>query len=248
MATNSKNILTMAPITTKEHAFTPNLPSSIWLPYEQRLSERYICEDDKQVYERFREISTLYENDDFPDDDLETENTTLPEGLIAWNSSSGKLCVGTVIRVKGCDGEILFEEEIIGEMRLGRLTYFVAGMMALRLEDSYEKLYSTLRFAGMFWSDDRKTDIPDSSIGNIVKKVNVRGTRFIVTFRQVLAQKEETIYAETKEGSISSRVPAGGKLTKVEISISGEHITEFMLLGSLMESTQRVWAELGAGF
>ena len=74
------------------------------------------------------------------------------------------------------------------------------------------------------------------------------GTRFIVTFRQVLAQKEETIYAETKEGSISSRVPAGGKLTKVEISISGEHITEFMLLGSLMESTQRVWAELGAGF
>lgn len=51
MATNSKNILTMAPITTKEHAFTPNLPSSIWLPYEQRLSERYICEDDKQVYE-----------------------------------------------------------------------------------------------------------------------------------------------------------------------------------------------------
>ena len=49
MATNSKNILTMAPITTKEHAFTPNLPSSIWLPYEQRLSERYICEDDKQV-------------------------------------------------------------------------------------------------------------------------------------------------------------------------------------------------------
>ena len=56
-------VLIMNPIYTKEAAFPSEPPLDLWLPYEQRLSERYVCKGSGQEYERFQEIAVLFENE-----------------------------------------------------------------------------------------------------------------------------------------------------------------------------------------
>lgn len=238
-------VLIMNPIYTKEAAFPSDPPLDLWLPYEQRLSERYVCKGSGQEYERFQEISTLYEDEDYPEGDLISENEVLPEGLVAWNSSSGNLRIGTIIRVMGNGGRILFEEEIIGEKRLGQLSYYVAKMNAPLLADAYAELYNAVRFAGSFRQDLRKFGVPDWAVNVLVRYVDIRGTSFSITFSPMRAEKEELVYTQTADGLVEARIPAWGRFTKVEISLGLKHVAEFMLVGTRAEAVRKLQAALG---
>lgn len=247
MDINFEQFLTMAPIATMEHACAPDLPFDLWLPYEQRLSERYICEENGQVYERFQEISVLYENENDPDDDLETDMLKLPESLVAWNTTDS-LTAGTIIRVKGHDGNIIFEEKIIDTRRLGRLHYFVAEKRAPLLMASYSKLEYELRFAGSFWDQMPKRLAEDSAAGPAVLKVNVRGSLFEVVLQQMVVQKPFGAYPQTRSGDDFHEFQLGDLVTKASAGIGGKAMATYIVACPLIEATKRLRPALMLGY
>ena len=247
MSNNSELVLTMAPITTKEHVCTPETPMDMWLPYEHLLSERYICEENSAVYERFQEIAVLFENEENPDDDLETEMLKLPETLVAWNTT-GTLTAGTTIRVRGCDGNIIFEEEIIDTRRLGRLHYFVAEKRAPLLMDSYAKLENELRFAGSFWNNDPKRLVEDPSVGPIVMQTCVRGSIYVVILQQMVVQKPFIAYSQTRDGSEERTFQVEDKVTRATASIGGGHMVTYVVACPLAEAAKRLQPTMKLGY
>ena len=246
MNNNYELVLTMKPITTKEHACAPNTPMDLWLPYEHVLSERYICEENGAVYERFQEIAVLSENEENPDDDLETEMLKLPEALVAWNTT-GTLTAGATIRVKGCDGHIIFEEKVTGTRRLGRLHYFVAERRAPLLTDSYSKLEHELRFAGSFWNRDPKR-LAEDSTGPVVLKSNVRGSIYVVTLQQLVVQDSFFAYPRTKEGSEKRTFRVGERVTRATASIGGGHMVTYIVACPLAEAARKLQPALMRGY
>lgn len=247
MSNNSELVLTMAPITTKANACAPETPMDMWLPYEHRISERYVCEDNSTVYERFQEIAVLFENEENPDDDLETEMLRLPENLVAWEPR-GSLGIGTTIRVKGCDGNIIFEEKITGEMRLGLHRYYVAEKQAPLLVDSYSKLENELRFAGSFWNNDPKRLMEDPSVGQIVMQTRVRGSVYVVTLQQMVVQELFKVYPQTRSGGELREFRPGDKVAKATASIGGKQMDTYIVACPLVEAAKKLRPALELGY
>lgn len=247
MANNPELVLTMAPITTKENACAPETPMDMWLPYEHILSERYICEENDAVYERFREVTVLFENEENPDDDLETEILKFPETLVAWNTTS-ILTIGTTIRVRGYDGNIIFEEKIVSTHHLGRLHYFVAERQAPLLVDSYSKLENELRFVGSFWNDDPKRLAEDPTVGPIVLQTCVRGSIYVVNLQQMVVQKSFFACPQTRGDSEERTFQVGEKVTLATASIGGGHIVTYVVACPLVEAAKKLQPALKLGY
>lgn len=108
-----------------------NMPWSMWLPYRQVRSERFVCEETKEVWQRIFGVSVLCEDDDNPEDDLIDDFEEVPEGLICWQGKKGTVPeVGDVLRIVGPRRNVIFEEVISGDVTLHGRKYMSAEKQA----------------------------------------------------------------------------------------------------------------------
>lgn len=226
-AGNANRVFTMLPIKSKKHAYAPDLPFDMWLPYEQRLSERYVCEENGTIFERFREIGVISENEEYPEGDLETEVLKLDAGIVAW-SSDANIGLGARIIVRGHDGSVIFEETIDDEHTLGRLSYFTARQAAPMLADSVTKLEQDIRFARGFWCN--YNDLLSDMAGNeTVLHVDVRGTLYDVAIAPVEIIKPFDTYVTVRGGTEDVTFAPGDIVTRVTTRLQGESIESRLL-------------------
>ena len=100
------------------------LPLDIWIPYVQLESERFICKDTGEVWQRFEGATVYMEDEDYPEGDLIEEVERVPEGLVCWLGKNRETPEpGDVFRVLDRSNAVVFEETISGEARLYGRTY-----------------------------------------------------------------------------------------------------------------------------
>lgn len=102
-----------------EEMHAEEMPVDIWLPYVQLESERFVCRETGEVWERFEGVTVYMEDEDYPEGDLIEENERVQEGFVCWQGKKGEVPeAGDVFRVLDEKREVVFEEVISGEERL----------------------------------------------------------------------------------------------------------------------------------
>lgn len=103
---------------------TEELPLSMWLPYVQLESERFLCKETGEIWHRFEGVTVYMEDEEFPEGDLLEEVEKLPDGLISWQGQKGAVPeAGDVFRVLDSNNQVVFEETISGESKLYGVSY-----------------------------------------------------------------------------------------------------------------------------
>ena len=91
------------------------MPLDIWLPYVQLESERFICKDSGEIWQRFEGVTVYMEDEDYPEGDLIEEFEKAPAGLVCWQGKKGAVPeAGDVFRVMDGNNQVVFEEVISG--------------------------------------------------------------------------------------------------------------------------------------
>ena len=121
------NTYRLRPIESVEGIHAEPFPFNIWLPYVQLESERFVCEDTKEIWHRFSSATCYEESDEDPEGDLLEESESLPDGLVAWLGKKGTVPeVGDVFQVLDRKNQVIFEETISGTEKLYGKNYSTA--------------------------------------------------------------------------------------------------------------------------
>ena len=195
-----------------------NWPFHVWLPYVQINSERFICDETKEIWHRFSAVTVFYENDDHPDGDLIEDREDLPKGLVSWHGKSGIVPKeGDTFRVLDNNDNVIFEEVVSGTSRLYGQVYATAEKQAPFSWEEIDGMKTTVvRALGETFRFHRDPDpqllavSPQKPVNMEILSTPIRGIPFCIRIDEFVSSKDCEL-TEYKDGKfLYHPFPTGG--------------------------------------